>query len=88
MQQIALSRMNDKVRLATIEVATHHGDVYRLPAMDVAALESLLPKDGVLPDGTTSLSLVNASMAILLIPFRIVKTVSVDGEVWWTCCRA
>ena len=38
-----------------------------------------------LPPNTPSLALVNASMAVLCIPFQIVKKITVDGADWWDC---
>jgi hypothetical protein len=86
MQQVAVSNVNEKVVLASVEVVTHHGDVYKMPAMDVVELGRVVPRgSSSIPEGTTSLSLVNASIAVLIVPFRIMKTILVDGEVWWSC---
>lgn len=87
--QIAFSRLTEKVHLEPVEVTTRGGDVYRMPAMDVEMLQKVLPKgSNRAPEGMSTLALVNASMSVLSIPFQIVKTIRVGEEEWWWCCPA
>ena len=84
MQKIAFSRMTEQVHLEPVEITTLGGDVYRMPAMDVDMLQQVLPKGlNRIPSGMTTLALVNASIAVLSIPFQIVKTIRVGEEEWW-----
>jgi len=75
-----------KTDLCTITVRTRLGDEYTFPAMDKKALSRVLPKgSNRLPTNTPTLAMVNASMAIMSIPFQIVSKVLVDGQEWWDC---
>lgn len=73
-------------QLAPVEIVTLSDERYVIPAMDVAVLQRVLPKGtNRIPPNTPSLALVNASMAVLCIPFRIVRQILVGGEEWWSC---
>lgn len=80
----AVTGLSNAVELATIEIETRLGDRYSFPAMDKQALATVIAKDSNrVPEGTPTLALVNASYAVLSVPFSIVQTITVDGETWW-----
>jgi hypothetical protein len=39
----------------------------------------------MLPPGTPTLTMVNASLSVLSISFQVVESILVDGEDWWSC---
>lgn len=81
---MASSQAQTKVDLAEVRFETYLGAVYLFPDVDREALEKVLPKlSNRIPEGHGQLQLVNASVALLSIPLRIVKRVLVAGEVWW-----
>jgi hypothetical protein len=67
--------------LKTCEIETRLGAVYRFPDVDG---EVYVPKGAGLNAAVTGLTIVNASGACLVIPWRIVQKIRVDGEVIWT----
>lgn len=71
--------------VTAVQVTTKGGDTYSFPGMDTAELRAVLPEGKREPPATSqpALTMVNASYAVLSIPFRIIKTIAVDGEVWW-----
>jgi hypothetical protein len=72
--------------LVDVELTTKLGDVYRFPAVDVEALSAVLPKNSDrIPAGTPTLAIINASFAVLSIPFQVLSTITVEGEPWWAC---
>lgn len=74
----------DHAELGTVEVETHFGDKYVMPAMDKNAIGLVLPKGlNRIPEGTPTLAMVNASYSVLSIPFHIIKAITIDGEGWW-----
>ena len=78
----AISDPKDK--LVTVKVVTSLGDTYLFPAMGRKALEMVVRKgDDRIPEGTPTLALINASFSVLSVPFNIIKTIEVDGELWW-----
>lgn len=75
-------KLSPKSDLVDLDIFTHEGDHYHFSAMSKSALEKTLPKGSNRRlDG--SLTLVNASTAILMIPMRIIKKITVEKEVWW-----
>jgi len=75
--------------LISVEVMTKNEDYYHFPAMDGDAIKTVLPKGKHEEPGVDqlTLSLVNASYSVLSIPFKIIKTIKVNGDVWWECSR-
>ena len=71
------------INLGKLEIETSLGDLYLLPAMDRAEVEKALPR-GPVTESMTTLALINASFAVLSIPFRIIKVVRFEGDVLWT----
>lgn len=86
MQKSAVTRPGSS-SLASIEVMTKNGDLYSFPAMDKEELKKVLPKGKheLPPPSQSTLAMVNASFAVLSVPFQIIKTITVDEEVWWDC---
>lgn len=77
-----ISTADDK--LVTVEAVTKIGDRYVFPAMGLSALQAVVPKGANrIPNGTPTLALVNASFSVMSIPFAIIRTIKVDGEIWW-----
>lgn len=87
MQKSALTNPALSSSLVSVEVETKNGNVYRFPAMDGDALKSVLPKGKRIEPSASqpTLAMVNASFAVLSIPFRIIKAVRVNGDEWWVC---
>jgi hypothetical protein len=70
----------------TVRVLTKMGSEYTFPDMVVSELKRVLPEGGRIKEDMPSLMMMNASMAVLTIPFRIIKEIEVDkGEVLWAC---
>ena len=67
-----------------VGIETHLGARYLFPDMDRTALSAVLPHaSSTPPSAVTSLCLVNISEATLVVPFRIIKRMTTDGEEWW-----
>ncbi len=87
MQKSAITNPESSSSLVSVEVETKNGDCYRFPGMDGEALKSVLPK-GKHEEPSVSqptLSMVNASFSVLSVPYRIIKTIKVNGDEWWVC---
>ena len=80
----AQSVSHPKLDSATVCVLTHMGARYEFPDMDREVLQRLLPKLSDRLPNHGQLILVNASISCLSVPSRIIKEVTVGGEVWWT----
>lgn len=79
------SKGSSKVTLVTVGIDTKLGAHYEFPDVDSRELRKVLPESGRMPEGQPTLSLINASMSILSVLFRIIKRITVDGkEVWRT----
>lgn len=74
--------ISPKEDLVDVTIRTLDGDSYSFPAMSKSSLEMVLPK-GSNRKSNESLTLVNASTAILMIPMRICRVIYVNGEEWW-----
>ena len=70
-------------RMAVVRVYTREGSVYTFPDMDAEAVKKVLPESGRLPTNSPSLSLVNVSVASLVIPFRVITEIYVNWERIW-----
>lgn len=66
-----------------VKVETFEEDIYLFPNMNITILKSMLPENGRRPEAMPALIMVNADMATITIPFRIIETISVDTEVLW-----
>ena len=81
--------MTTNLELVTVRLETKLGAHYTFPHVEKAALEKLCPymQDGV-PEGVNSqLTLINASIAVLSVPIRILKRIEIEEEgtdsLWW-----
>lgn len=72
-------------RLVEVVVTTKEGARYTFPDMSEDDMRKVLPESGRVLSNMPSLMMVNVSVAVLTIPFRIIKTVEVGGEVLWVC---
>ncbi len=72
-------------RLVEVVVTTKEGARYAFPDMSEDDMRKVLPESGRVLSNMPSLMMVNVSVAVLTIPFRIIKTVEVGGEVLWVC---
>jgi hypothetical protein len=70
-------------KLVEVVVTTREGARYVFPDMAEGELRKVLPESGRLLASMPSLMMANASVAVLTIPFRIIKTIEVGGEVLW-----
>ncbi len=69
-----------------IEIETKRGEIYRIPSMPVTSMEDLLghlERFGRI--SFSELTLVTQDKACLVIPWRIVGVIRVDGEEKWRC---
>lgn len=78
--------------LCTVCVTTREGAKYLFPDMSLAQLRGVLPESGRIKEDMPSLMMVNVSLAVLSLPFRVIKTIEAktkvpgwDGEVLWAC---
>lgn len=76
--------------LCTVHVTTHEGAEYVFPDMSFSQLRGVLPESGRIRENMPSLMAVNVSMAVLSLPFRVIKRIEVktrgsNGEVLWDC---
>lgn len=71
------------VKLTDVELVTLLGARYVFPDMPRAEMDALVEraKHG---ESCQSLTIHNASSAVLVMPWRIVATISYDGGVRWT----
>lgn len=69
--------------LVTVNVETKLGVHYVFPDMPRAEMEQLFSSSLSPAVVTGQLTLVNLSKACLVMPFRIVKTISINGEQRW-----
>lgn len=92
-------RAEDKVatsfvggKLVKVVVTTKEGARYVFPDMSEDDMRKVLPESGRVLSNMPSLMMVNVSVAVLTIPFRIIKTIEVStdepgwsGEILWAC---
>lgn len=70
--------------LVTMGVETTLGAHYSFPDMEKPVAEKLVEALGIETFRRLGqISLVNVSQAVLLVPFRIVKSISIDGKERW-----
>ena len=68
----------------TVVIETLDGESYRFPVMNVSLLKRMLPENGRRVESAPCLVLVNAAVATLSIPFRVIGKIEVEGsEVLW-----
>jgi hypothetical protein len=67
--------------LVTVKIVTELGAEYAFPDVLRETVDSLLSSDTL--HGFSQISFVNQSAACLVVPRRIIKTISVDGEIRW-----
>lgn len=79
------SKPVDASMMVDVVVTTKTGARYAFPDMPSAELERVLPESGRVLDTQPSLTMVNASISVLAIPFRIIKTIEVGGKTLWAC---
>jgi len=70
-----------KSELKLIEIETHLGAVYRFP--DVTG-DVYVPVGAGIDKSQSFFTIANISGSGLTIPYRIIKTIKVDGELLWT----
>ena len=71
--------------LVEITIITKLGAQYEFPDMELNTLRNALPPVGRIIEGAPSMSLINASLACLVIPFNIIQRIynSQSGETYW-----
>ena len=75
--------MSQEVDLVTVGIYTKLGAHYSFPDMDRSALDKLIMRND---DNNLSLQavlLANVSQAVLTVPSRIIKKITIDGDDWW-----
>jgi hypothetical protein len=70
-----------KSELKLIKIETHLGSIYQLP--DYLG-KVWVPSGSGIGSSESTFVLVNISGAALTVPFRIIKTIKVDGKLLWT----
>lgn len=66
-----------------VKAETFEGDAYLFPNMNITLLKTILPANGRRPEAMPALIMVNADMATVTIPFRVIKCISTNDEVLW-----
>lgn len=69
------------MKLVLVRITTHMGEEYAFPDMDADAAARMVQELQLAHP--SQLTLANQSTAVLVVPFRIVATISVDGEERW-----
>lgn len=87
--KIAISSAESTVNLGLVTITTTQGSAYTFADMDLDELRRVLPESGRVPQDQPTLTLMNVSIAVLSLPFRIVKSVRVGTtsdkmEVLWS----
>ena len=75
--------MNQKVDLVTVGIETTLGAHYSFPDMDRTELEKFVIRDSDNHILLDSIMLTNASRALLTVPVRIIKKITIEGDDWW-----
>lgn len=73
----------EEIEFVTVGIETSLGAHYSFPDMDKTALDKLVMRNDNNELALDSLLLTNASRAVLTVPSRIVKKITVEGEDWW-----
>lgn len=73
--------MTESLELVEVSLTTSLGAKYMFPDMPKHVVETLLTENAFLQFG--HLSLVNQSMASLILPTRILEVIVVNGEERW-----
>ena len=63
-------------RLCSVCITTKQGSLYEFPDMPLEELRRVLPDSGRVPASTPTLMMVNASISVLSIPFKIIEKVT------------
>lgn len=69
------------VELVDVSIETTLGALYVFPDMNRRTLEQMIDDEEIFLHG--DLTLANISRAVLVIPIRIIKTLSIAGEIKW-----
>lgn len=77
---VGLSAQREAVHVLTKESAE-----YTFPDMDGAELRKVLPESRRVLADMPSLSMVNVSGSVLIIPFRIIKHIYIGEDLVWVC---
>ena len=72
-----------KIELVTVGIETSLGAHYSFPDMDRGALDKLLMRNEGNALSLDAVLVTNLSRAVLSVPSRIVKKITVDGDDWW-----
>ena len=86
--KIALGIGSDQALCGTVVIETLDGEEYVFPNMNVTALKAVLPESGRRPESMPNLVMVNASVSTLMVPFRIIRRITVGAEVLWNDKRS
>lgn len=73
-----------KSSLCTVVIVDPDGLEYSIPLVNAEKVKRVLPESGRIPEGQTSLVIVNAMAAVVSIPLMCVKEVRLAGEVVWS----
>ena len=73
----------DKVELVTVGIETKLGAHYSFPDMDRKELERLVIRDSDNNILLDSVMLTNVSRALITVPVRIIKKITIEGDDWW-----
>jgi hypothetical protein len=70
-------------QLGTVRIVDKTDSEYVLPQVNITELRRVLPEDGRISESAPMLFIVNAAMATLSVPLRVVCSVSIDEEEVW-----
>ena len=73
----------EQPKLVKVKIETQLGAIYEFPDMALATMEALIASETL--HGFAQVSLVNQSGSCLVVPARIINTISIDGEIKWVC---
>lgn len=74
------------MKLVTVSIGTKEGASHVFPDMDEKVVSQLLSERGISDYGRLGqLTLVNVSQSVILVPFRIIQTISIDDKEVWRC---
>ncbi len=87
--KIAIAPAEETANLGLVSIVTTQGSAYVFADMDLSELRRVLPESGRIPEDQPTITLMNVSIAVLSLPFRIVKSVSAGTssdkmEVLWS----
>ena len=88
-EKFAIAEHKETVNLGMVAIVTTQGSAYAFADMDLDELKRVLPESGRTLENQPTLTLLNVSVAVMSLPFRIIKTIRAgktvgEMEVLWS----